>query len=104
MAIDFPTSKYTVAVGVSQNSWPGSPSSGDTATANSYTYTYNGTLWVMNNGSTKSFTGGATYTWDGEKWDASNIPNNSKNPQQSLRFPKIPETTQTSQKIPKIPN
>ena len=77
MAIDFPTSKYTVADGTSQNSWPGSPSSGDTATANSYTYTYNGTLWVMNNGSTKSFTGGATYTWDGEKWDASNIPNNS---------------------------
>ena len=77
MAIDFPTSKYTVADGVSQNSWPGSPSSGDTATANSYTYTYNGTLWVMNSGSTKSFTGGATYTWDGEKWDASNIPDNS---------------------------
>ena len=77
MAIDFPTSKYTVAEGVSQNSWPGSPSSGDTATANSYTYTYNGTLWVMNNGSTKSFAGGATYTWDGEKWDASNIPDNS---------------------------
>lgn len=77
MAIDFPTSKYTVADGTSQNSWPGSPSSGDTATANSYTYTYNGTLWVMNTGSTKSFTGGATYTWDGEKWDASNIPDNS---------------------------
>ena len=79
MAFDFPRSSYNASDGNSINGWSSSPSNGDTASAGGYTFTYNGTssLWVMNSGQTKSFTGAATYTWDGEKWNASNIPDSS---------------------------
>ena len=79
MAFDFPRSSYNASDGNSINGWSSSPSNGDTASAGGYTFTYNGTssLWGMNSGQTKSFTGAATYIWDGEKWNASNIPDNS---------------------------
>ena len=86
MAIDFPRSTYTAAEGNSSNGWSSSPSNGDTATANGDTFTFNSTkaLWILNTGRTLSLTGGATYSWDGEKWIAqSHIPFRYHGPQAS---------------------
>ena len=86
MAIDFPRSTYTAAEGNSSNGWSSSPSNGDTATANGDTFTFNSTkaLWILNTGRTLSLTGGATYSWDGEKWIAqSHIPFRYHGPQSS---------------------
>ena len=78
MAIDFPRSTYTAAEGVSAESWPASPSNGDTETNGAGdNFTFNGTssLWVLDTGRTLTLSGGATYSWDGEKWIAqSHIP------------------------------
>ena len=78
MAIDFPRSTYTAAEGVSAESWPASPSNGDTETNGAGDdFTFNGTssLWVLDTGRTLTLSGGATYSWDGEKWIAqSHIP------------------------------
>lgn len=85
MALNFPKSIYTAAEATAANISPAnaSPSDQDTGTIGSYGFTFdddrvdsNG-RWVMNNGSTYSLTGGATYTWDLYKWKASNIPDSS---------------------------
>lgn len=87
MAIDFPRSTYTAAEGVSAESWPASPSNGDTQTNGAGdNFTFNGTssLWVLNTGRTLTLSGGATYSWDGEKWIAqSHIPFRYFGPQAS---------------------
>ena len=85
MTLNFPKSIYTAAEATAANISPAnaSPSDQDTGTIGSYGFTFdddrvdsNG-RWVMNNGSTYSLTGGATYTWDLYKWKASNIPDSS---------------------------
>jgi len=83
MTLNFPKSIYTVADANTAGIGPSNPSDGDTGTIGSYGFTFdddrvdsNG-RWVMNNGSTYSLTGGATYTWDLYKWKASNIPDSS---------------------------
>ena len=85
-AIDFVRSLYTVSDGNTLNGWSSSPSNGDTATANSQTYTYSSSrnLWVLATGVTNTITDGATYSWDGEKWIAqSHIPFRYFGPQAS---------------------
>jgi hypothetical protein len=78
-AINFPKSTYTAAEGVSAHGWAASPSNGDTDSENGRNFTFSGTrsLWVLNTNSAHSVAGAATYTFDGFKWTASNIPDSS---------------------------
>ena len=93
MALQFPRSLYTAAQGESNN-WAPSPANGDeennVENGVTYYYTYNTQYqqqsdqsylarWVLNSGTVWSVpNGGATYTWDGVKWTASNIPDHSR--------------------------
>ena len=78
-AINFPKSTYTTAEGASAHGWAASPSNGDTDSENGRNFTFSGTrsLWVLNTNSAHSVAGAATYTFDGFKWTASNIPDSS---------------------------
>ena len=90
MSYNFIKSIYTKAEGNSANSWSSNPSNGDTASANGNGFTFDSSRsdfaqnespaegrWVLNSGTTQSFTDGPTYLWDGHKWTASNIPDSS---------------------------
>lgn len=88
MTLNFPTSIYTNDDAETElgNNTVLTPNDGATITINGYGYTFdddrmgsgaNDGRWVLNNGSTYSLTGGATYTWDLYKWKASNIPDSS---------------------------
>lgn len=83
MTLNFPKSIYTKGEATTANIGNSNPNDGATGTIGSYGFTFDSDRvdtngrWVMNNGSTYSLTGGATYTWDLYKWKASNIPDSS---------------------------
>ena len=78
-AINFPKSTYTAAEGNSAHAWTSTPSNGDTEAENGRHFTFSGTrsLWVLNANTAFSVPNAATYTFDGFKWTASNIPDSS---------------------------